>query len=194
MLPALDKVNGDLSDGGSKLPRRRWRASTFDTPTGKVTLDKNRNAIADNFLTEVAKGADGNLYNKVVKVIPQVNQTLGHAGSGVPEARRRRPRQPELPVTSKARGRPPVAEVSVAIASAGVGAHALELEGVGRQFGALVALAGISMRIAAGERRAVLGSNGAGKTTLFNAITGDFPPTSGRIRFFGEDVTALAGA
>ena len=36
------------------------------------------------------------------------------------------------------------------------------------------ALAGIDMRIAAGERRAVLGSNGAGKTTLFNAITGDF--------------------
>ena len=47
------------------------------------------------------------------------------------------------------------------------------------------------MRIAAGERRAVLGSNGAGKTTLFNAITGDFMPTSGRIRFFGEDITDL---
>ena len=41
------------------------------------------------------------------------------------------------------------------------------------------------------ERRAVLGANGAGKTTLFNAITGDFPPTAGRIRFFGEDVTTL---
>jgi branched-chain amino acid transport system ATP-binding protein len=47
------------------------------------------------------------------------------------------------------------------------------------------------MRIAAGERRAVLGSNGAGKTTLFNAITGDFMPTAGRIRFFGEDITDL---
>jgi len=35
----------------------------------------------------------------------------------------------------------------------------------------------------------VLGSNGAGKTTLFNCITGDFPPTSGSIRFFGEDIT-----
>src|SRR5579863_2013773 len=66
---------------------------------------------------------------------------------------------------------------------------ALELEGVGRQFGALVALADVNLRVAAGERRAILGSNGAGKTTLFNAVTGDFPPTSGRIRFFGEDVT-----
>ena len=60
------------------------------------------------------------------------------------------------------------------------GAHALELDGVARHFGALVALTGINMRIAAGERRAVLGSNGAGKTTLFNAITGDFlrPPAA----------------
>jgi len=73
------------------------------------------------------------------------------------------------------------------------GAYALELEGVNRQFGALVALADINLRIGAGERRAVLGSNGAGKTTLFNAVTGDFPPTSGRIRFFGEDVTGFAG-
>jgi branched-chain amino acid transport system ATP-binding protein len=71
------------------------------------------------------------------------------------------------------------------------GAHALELDGVGRQFGALVALADINLRVGAGERRAVLGSNGAGKTTLFNAVTGDFPPTSGSIRFFGEDVTAF---
>ena len=55
-------------------------------------------------------------------------------------------------------------------------AFALELEGVGRQFGALVALADVNLRVGAGERRAVLGSNGAGKTTLFNAVTGDFPP------------------
>ena len=71
------------------------------------------------------------------------------------------------------------------------GTHALELDGVGRQFGALVALEQITMRVAAGERRAVLGSNGAGKTTLFNTITGDFMPTAGRIRFFGEDITAF---
>ena len=66
---------------------------------------------------------------------------------------------------------------------------ALEVRGVSRYFGALAALADINMSIKPGERRAVLGSNGAGKTTLFNAITGDFPPTSGSIRFFGEDVT-----
>src|SRR3546814_18902450 len=72
------------------------------------------------------------------------------------------------------------------------GRFALELEAVSRHFGALVALADINLAVQAGERRAVLGSNGAGKTTLFNAITGDFLPTTGRVRLFGEDVTALA--
>ena len=70
--------------------------------------------------------------------------------------------------------------------------HALELKGVGRTFGALEALKDVSLQVVAGERRAVLGANGAGKTTLFNAITGDFPPTSGNISFFGEDITNLA--
>jgi branched-chain amino acid transport system ATP-binding protein len=68
--------------------------------------------------------------------------------------------------------------------------YALELRGVSKRFGSLEALGGIDMRVAPGERRAVLGSNGAGKTTLFNCITGDFLPSAGSIRFFGEDVTA----
>jgi len=70
-------------------------------------------------------------------------------------------------------------------------AHALQLENVGRVFGALAAVAEVNLDVKAGERRAVLGANGAGKTTLFNLITGDFAPTSGTIRFFGEDVTRL---
>jgi branched-chain amino acid transport system substrate-binding protein len=73
---ALDEVGGDLSDGGKKF-REALSKLSFDTPTGKVSLDKNRNAIADMYLTEVSEGADGNLYNKLVKVVSQVNQTLG---------------------------------------------------------------------------------------------------------------------
>jgi branched-chain amino acid transport system ATP-binding protein len=84
-----------------------------------------------------------------------------------------------------------VAEVTVAERLQESGAQALELDNVARHFGALVALADISMKVAASERRAVIGSNGAGKTTLFNAISGDFVPSSGRIRFFSEDITTL---
>ena len=69
--------------------------------------------------------------------------------------------------------------------------NALELQGVSRHFGALRALDDVSFAVAAGERRAVIGANGAGKTTLFNVVTGDFPATSGRVRFFGDDVTDL---
>lgn len=68
---------------------------------------------------------------------------------------------------------------------------ALVLQGVTRSFGALRAVDDVTLSVGAGEKRAILGANGAGKTTLFNAITGDFPPTAGSIRFFGEDITAL---
>lgn len=69
--------------------------------------------------------------------------------------------------------------------------NALELRGITKMFGALAAIADVTLTVRPGERRAVLGSNGAGKTTLFNCITGDFPATSGIIRFFGEDVTTF---
>jgi branched-chain amino acid transport system ATP-binding protein len=62
---------------------------------------------------------------------------------------------------------------------------------VTRAFGALRAVDDVSLSVAAGQKYAILGSNGAGKTTLFNAISGDFPPTSGKIQFFGEDITTL---
>jgi branched-chain amino acid transport system ATP-binding protein len=74
------------------------------------------------------------------------------------------------------------------LSAAGTG-NALELRGVTRMFGALAALTDVTISVKPGERRAVLGSNGAGKTTLFNCVTGDFLPTSGTIRLFGEDVT-----
>ena len=71
------------------------------------------------------------------------------------------------------------------------GADALRLDGVSRTFGALRAVDEVSLAVAAGERRAVIGANGAGKTTLCNVITGDFPVSAGRVRFFGDDVTEL---
>ena len=74
---------------------------------------------------------------------------------------------------------------------AGAGAHALDLTGVARHFGALVAQTDINLRIAAGERRAVLGSNGAGNSTLCKAITGLTKARSGSIRVNGRDVTSL---
>ena len=65
----------------------------------------------------------------------------------------------------------------------------IETHDLRREFGGIVALAGVSLRIADGERRAIIGPNGAGKTTLFNILTGELEPTAGAVRLGGEDVT-----
>jgi branched-chain amino acid transport system substrate-binding protein len=75
-LDALEAVNGDLSGGQAKY-REALKSLKLQTPTGVVTLDENRQAMGTTFVTEVAKGADGVFYNKVVKVVPNVNQRLG---------------------------------------------------------------------------------------------------------------------
>jgi branched-chain amino acid transport system ATP-binding protein len=70
--------------------------------------------------------------------------------------------------------------------------HALEIIDLKKAFGGLVVTQNVSLSIRPGERRLIIGPNGAGKTTLFNQISGDMRPSSGRIRLFGADVTALA--
>lgn len=75
-LDALDAVKGDLSNNQEAL-RKTLSTMTLKSPTGDIKLDANRNSIANNYLTEVAKAPDGSLYNKLVKVIPNVSQTLG---------------------------------------------------------------------------------------------------------------------
>ncbi|MEQ9458851.1 MAG: ABC transporter substrate-binding protein [Alphaproteobacteria bacterium] len=75
-LLALEAVGGDLSDGGVAY-REALSNLSFDTPTGMVSLDERRQAIADIFLTEVIEGPDGGLMNQTIEVIPQVTQTLG---------------------------------------------------------------------------------------------------------------------
>lgn len=67
----------------------------------------------------------------------------------------------------------------------------LELDGLTRRFGGIVAVDGVTMRVTAGEVRAVIGPNGAGKSTLFNLITGVIKPTSGTVRFSDETLTGL---
>jgi len=67
----------------------------------------------------------------------------------------------------------------------------LAIERLSRDFGALAALSGVSLRVHAAERRALIGPNGAGKTTLFNVITGQISPSAGRVVFDGVAITGL---
>ena len=70
--------------------------------------------------------------------------------------------------------------------------NALQINGLAKVFGGLAAVDGVSLKVAAGERRALIGPNGAGKTTLFHCVTGTLKPTSGQVALFGRDVTRLA--
>ncbi len=67
----------------------------------------------------------------------------------------------------------------------------LETEQLTRAFGSLVAVDGVSVAVRRGELRSIIGPNGAGKTTLFRLISGEMPPTAGRIRFAGRDIAGL---
>ncbi|WID97128.1 ABC transporter substrate-binding protein [Bosea vestrisii] len=76
MATGLEKVNADLSDGGTKL-RAELAKVELDAPNGPIKLDDNRQAIATTFITEVVEAANGDLTNKFVKTVPNVSQTLG---------------------------------------------------------------------------------------------------------------------
>lgn len=65
----------------------------------------------------------------------------------------------------------------------------LQLSGVTKRFGGLVAVESVDLDVPAGEICAVIGPNGAGKSTLFNMIAGALRPTEGMIRLDGADIT-----
>jgi branched-chain amino acid transport system ATP-binding protein len=68
----------------------------------------------------------------------------------------------------------------------------LELRGVSKRFGGLVATDDVTLDVVRGEVHALIGPNGAGKTTLIAQISGVLPTDTGRIIFNGADVTRLA--
>jgi branched-chain amino acid transport system ATP-binding protein len=67
----------------------------------------------------------------------------------------------------------------------------LQIEGLTKRFGGVVASDDVTLSIPQGELHAIIGPNGAGKTTLIGQLTGELSSQSGRIRFGGEDITAL---
>ncbi len=70
-------------------------------------------------------------------------------------------------------------------------APALEVNGVSRNFGGVVALRDVSFTVGAGEVVGLIGPNGAGKSTLFEIVTGNLAPSAGRISYFGADCTTM---
>jgi simple sugar transport system ATP-binding protein len=65
----------------------------------------------------------------------------------------------------------------------------LELRDVEKRFGRVIALAGVSISVKAGEVHCLLGDNGAGKSTLIKTMSGVHPPTRGSILVNGAEIT-----
>ncbi|HTV38834.1 MAG TPA: ABC transporter ATP-binding protein [Xanthobacteraceae bacterium] len=68
----------------------------------------------------------------------------------------------------------------------------LEVRGLTKRFGGVIAADAIGLDIARGEFHAVIGPNGAGKTTLIGLLAGEIAPQGGSIRFDGNDITGLS--
>jgi ABC-type branched-subunit amino acid transport system ATPase component/ABC-type branched-subunit amino acid transport system substrate-binding protein len=60
-----------------------------------------------------------------------------------------------------------------------------------KEFGALVAVANVNIKVREDTIHSIIGPNGAGKTTFFNLLSGNLPPTSGRVMYKGKDITDL---
>jgi phosphonate transport system ATP-binding protein len=69
----------------------------------------------------------------------------------------------------------------------------LELQGLGRRFGEVAAVDGVTLAFPAGQMVGVIGRSGAGKSTMLRMVNRLTEPTSGRVLFEGRDVTALRG-
>ncbi len=67
----------------------------------------------------------------------------------------------------------------------------LEAKDIGKRFGGVQALSGMSFSIAQGDIYGLIGPNGAGKTTLFNLLTGIYVPDQGSFQFGGKNITGL---
>ena len=66
----------------------------------------------------------------------------------------------------------------------------LQIDGLAKRFGGVVASDRITLAVPQGELHAIIGPNGAGKTTLIGQLTGEITPDAGRIRFAGTDITS----
>lgn len=66
---------------------------------------------------------------------------------------------------------------------------ALQAQGLTKRFGGLAAVNDVSLSLWHGQIHAVIGPNGAGKSTLTNLLSGDLPPTAGRIVLGKQDIT-----
>ena len=221
LIQALNEVNGDLSDNHkalrdalSKMTLKapfgtvtldKNRQAIVDTTSRSWCSTSDRRRLQDR---GAHQGCRSDLRWHVRRtprrrrVTPRVARLATCRGRQRDPRRRRRaaeraPRPAEAPQPAPRpwlRRPPPPHEHGGdddGVAEAEGVAPLVQLRDVVVAFGGLLALGGIDLDVAQGERLAVLGPNGAGKTTLFNVVAGDIRPTAGTVTIKGVDCTLM---
>ena len=105
-------------------------------------------------------------------IVPLIRQYLPAATQAAPRT--------GVSIAALAKKTPPVA-----------GTALLQVEGLTKRFGGLVAVDNVSFEVKAATITALIGPNGAGKSTSFNLITGALPASAGRVTFAGRDLSGF---
>ncbi len=145
---------------------------------GAAIITLLKNAVQD-YLPLIAPGAAGQLETVAFSVLFILFLQRAREGL-VPFALRWLPplrREPPGPAPALPRRSQPAP-----------GRALLQVAGLERHFGGLVAVQDLSFTVEAGEILGLIGPNGAGKSTVFNMVTGALAPTRGRIVFAGQDI------
>ena len=145
---------------------------------GPAVVEILRNAVRD-LLPGIA-GVGGNFESIIFAVVVIV--ILQSAGGGLMKFFARWLPTRRVPVA------PASAEPLARRTQPAVGSPLLQVSGLTRRFGGLVAVNEVGFEMAAGEILAVIGPNGAGKSTLFNLLTGVLAPSGGEVRLQGQTI------
>ncbi|MBB5873327.1 ABC-type branched-subunit amino acid transport system ATPase component/branched-subunit amino acid ABC-type transport system permease component [Allocatelliglobosispora scoriae] len=162
--PANQDIAGQLGDGAGGLPEVPWAGSA-------AGLGPKAYQVRSPSGREQARDGAGGGVSAYQSGVGEERTARPRGVARVEPARRLPARSAPLPVT---------------------GGVLLEARGVSRSFGGVRAVAGVDIRVAAGEVVGIIGPNGAGKTTLFEIIAGFTAPETGSIGFAGRDVTRLS--
>ncbi len=156
--------------------------------------------LSDLFQTTLNLGATWKLVLGIVFVLLVVFLRHGLVGAIVDLYRLVRPRKPTAAPAPAALASPPVRASHAAAGQEATSRHKatkshsgpiLQVHGLTKRYGGLLANSNIDFSIDHGEIRGIIGPNGAGKSTFFKMLTCEVKPTSGKIVFDGRDITHM---